>query len=91
MVIDLIGITEPGKRAFIVYKEGRKIHCVTLQVHDKKVWVQAPDDVYEQANALEYASVAQLLLLKPVKIRILQVDVCGPGVIESVYSITSRR
>jgi hypothetical protein len=96
MVIDLIGITEPGQRAFIIYKEGKKTHCVTLQVHDKKVWVQAPGviydrGVYDKANVIEYAAVAQLLLLKPVKLKIYQVDTCGPGMIESIYSYTSRR
>jgi hypothetical protein len=91
MIIDLIGIAEPGQRAYIVYKHGKSTHAVTIQVHDKKVWVQAPGVVYDQANELEYASVAQLLTNKPVKLKIHQVDVCGPGMIESVYSITFRR
>ena len=91
MDIDLIGITEPGERAFIVYKDGNKTHCVTLQVHDKKVWVQAPGVVYDQASDTEYASVAQLLLNRPVNLKIFQVATHAPGILESIYSITFRR
>jgi hypothetical protein len=92
MIIDLIGITEPGERAFIVYKDGKDTHAVTLQVHDKQVWVQAPGVVYDQANALEYASVAQLLLDRPLKLDICQVHKDqDTGILESVYNITFRR